>query len=70
MHIRFVLNADGTVMDVIPLSSSVYPTQYSNAYHSISEGLIRAAYSASPLQGITRGDEIVLSFDAYYLMNN
>jgi len=70
VHIRFMLSADGTVIDVTPLSSSIYPARYANAYQSISEGLIRAAYSASPLQGISRGDEIVLTFDAYYLMNN
>jgi outer membrane biosynthesis protein TonB len=70
VHIKFTLDADGAVRNAIPLSSSTYPAQYSNAYHSISEGLIRAAYSASPLQGISRGDEIILTFDAYYLMNN
>ncbi len=70
VHIRFVLNADGTVRDAMPLNSSVYSAQHANAYYSISEGLVRAAYSASPLQGITRGDEIILSFDAYYLMND
>ena len=70
VNIRFTLNADGTVLNASPMSSSTYPAQYTNAYHSISEGLIRAAYSASPLQGITRGDEIILTFDAYYLMNN
>jgi hypothetical protein len=70
VHIRFILNADGTVRDVTLLSSSIYPARYANAYQSISEGLIRAAYSASPLQGISRGDEIILTFDAYYLMND
>lgn len=69
VKIRFTLNADGTVINATPLTG-IYPAQYSNAYHSISEGLIRASYSASPLQGISRGDEIILTFDAYYLMNN
>ncbi len=70
VHIRFRLGADGAVSDATSLSSSTYPARYANAYQSISEGLIRAAYSASPLQGISRGDEIILTFDAYYLMNN
>lgn len=68
VKIRFTLNADGTVLNATSLTG-IYPAQYSNAYQSISEGLIRAAYSASPLQGISRGDEIILTFDAYYLMN-
>lgn len=68
VKIRFTLHADGTVVNATSMPG-IFPAQYSNAYHSISEGLIRAAYSASPLQGISRGDEIVLSFDAYYLMN-
>ncbi len=70
VHIRFTLGADGTVRDATALSSSIYPARYANAYQSISEGLIRATYSASPLQGISRGDEVILTFDAYYLMNN
>ena len=70
VHIRFMLGADGIVRDATSLSSSIYPARYANAHQSISEGLIRAAYNASPLQGISRGDEVVLTFDAYYLMNN
>ena len=67
----------GEIEKVIVLNSSSYTRKHSDAFIALKDSLIRAAHMASPIQGLdeTRYEgkngwkEIILIFDAYYLMN-